>query len=375
MILGDICTRTCRFCAVASARKGRPVREEEGEEIALAAEELGLGYVALTSVDRDDLPGRGADHFARCTAALKRKLPGVQVEVLVPDYTEAEMSLLPPVLPDVIAHNVETVRSLQNIRDPRASFDKSLATLKAAKALGVVTKSSLLLGLGEKSGEVLAAMDELRSAAVDILVMGQYLQPAKGQLPVAEYLSPEQFDRYAAEARGRGFSAVIASPLARTSYHAQKGHAEACFGSQNSAACAPEKAAVTAEPNGRAQQKHAEACFGDQDSAACASGKAAVTAEPTGRVLRHVTGMGKPEGCKLIRLTADLEGDCIRNISIRGDFFASPEEGFDRAEERLRGIPRKDLAAAFDRFLAEEGVETLGVGGAAVARVLEEALG
>jgi lipoic acid synthetase len=327
MILGDTCTRACRFCAVASARQGRPVREEEGEEIALAAEELGLRYVVLTSVDRDDLPGRGADHFARCTGAVKRKLPGVQVEVLVPDYTEAELSLLSPALPDVIAHNVETVRSLQWVRDPRASFDKSLATLRAAKALGAVTKSSLLLGLGEKPREVFAAMDELRSAAVDILVMGQYLQPAKGQIPVAEYLPPEQFDRYAAEARSRGFSAVAASPFARTSYHAQEKHAQACSGSQGGAA------------------------------------------------LRRVTGMGKPEGCKLIRLTADLEGDLIRNISIRGDFFASPEEGFDRAEERLRGVPRGRIAAAFDRFLAEEGVETLGVNGTAVAQVLEEALG
>jgi lipoic acid synthetase len=327
MILGDVCTRACRFCAVASAREGRPVREEEGEDIALAAEELGLSYVVLTSVDRDDLPGRGADHFARCTGALKRKLPGVQVEVLIPDYTEAELSLLLPVLPDVIAHNIETVRSLQWVRDPRASFDRSLAALRAAKALGVVTKSSLLLGLGEKSQEVLAAMDELRSAAVDILVMGQYLQPSKQQLPVAEYISPEQFDRYAAEARSRGFSAVAASPFARTSYHAREEYDRACPGSRS------------------------------------------------GAVLRHVTGMGKPEGCKLIRLTADLEGDLIKNISIRGDFFASPEEGFDRAEGRLRGIPRERLAAAFDRFLAEEKVETLGINGTAVAQVLEEVLG
>jgi lipoic acid synthetase len=359
MILGDICTRACRFCAVASGREGRPVREEEGEEIALAAEELGLRYVVLTSVDRDDLPRRGADHFARCTGAVKRRLPGVQVEVLIPDYTEAELSLLSPVLPDVIAHNVETVRSLQRVRDPRASFDKSLATLRAAKALGAVTKSSLLLGLGEKPREVFAAMDELRSAAVDILVMGQYLQPARGRIPVAEYISPEQFDRYAAEARRRGFSAAAASPFARTSYHAREEHAQACLGSQDGAACAPVNAGAAVKPNGRAREEHAQACLGSQGGAA----------------LRHVTGMGKPGGCKLIRLTADLEGDLIRNISIRGDFFASPEEGFDRAEERLRGVPRERLAASFDRFLAEEGVETLGINGTAVAQVLEETLG
>jgi lipoic acid synthetase len=272
MILGDTCTRSCRFCAVKSGRAGPPPDPAEGEGIARAAEELGLRYVVLTSVDRDDLPGRGADHFAACVAAVKRRIPGIKVEVLVPDYTAVELRPILEAAPEVIAHNVETVRSLQRVRDRRASFDKSLAALRAVKAAAVVggaspgftagaastgaavdaspgstagaastgaagdtstgaaagvppaagpaSKSSLLLGLGETEGEVLAAMDELRAAAVDILVLGQYLRPGKDQLPVVEYVSPEQFRRYAAAGRERGFAAVEAAPLARTSYHA-----------------------------------------------------------------------------------------------------------------------------------------------------------
>jgi lipoic acid synthetase len=231
MIMGDICTRACRFCAVASARQGRPLRREEGAAIALAAETLGLRFVVLTSVDRDDLADRGAGHFAACVAAIRKRLPGVPVEALIPDYTAAELAafrdILPDTLPDVIAHNVETVRSLQWIRDRRASFDRSVDTLRAAKALGARTKTSLLLGLGESVSEVLSAMDELRSAGVDILVMGQYLRPSPRQLPVAEYLRPEQFAALAEEARRRGFAAVTAAPFARTSYQAMEAAAAA----------------------------------------------------------------------------------------------------------------------------------------------------
>ncbi|MDR2068912.1 MAG: lipoyl synthase [Spirochaetaceae bacterium] len=227
MILGDLCTRACRFCAVASARKGRSLWEDEGREIARAVEELKLRYVVLTSVDRDDLPFRGAEHFAACVGTIKAKNPGIRIEILIPDYTEPELACFAEQKPDVLAHNVETVRSLQWVRDRRASFDKSLSTLRAAKNPGLsktegilLTKSSLMLGLGEKRDEVLSAMDELRSAGVDILVLGQYLRPSPAQIPVAEYISPEEFQRYAGEARGRGFTSVVSSPLARTSYHA-----------------------------------------------------------------------------------------------------------------------------------------------------------
>jgi lipoic acid synthetase len=144
------------------------------------------------------------------------------VEVLIPDYTEAEIAVILAEKPGVIAHNVETVRSLQWVRDRRASFDRSLETLRAAKKGGAVTKTSLLLGLGETRGEVLSAMDEIRAAGVDILVMGQYLRPSAKQIPVAEYVSPQGFQDYAGEARKRGFSSVVASPFARTSYHARE---------------------------------------------------------------------------------------------------------------------------------------------------------
>jgi lipoic acid synthetase len=227
MILGDLCTRSCRFCAVASAREGRPVWEKEGEAIARAAVELKIRYVVLTSVDRDDLPLRGADHFAACVGAVQEGTPGAGVEALIPDYTESELACFAGKAPQVWAHNVETVRSLQWVRDRRASFDKSLATLRAAKTSGLaktaglpVTKSSLMLGLGEKPAEVLSAMDELRAAGVDILVLGQYLRPSPAQIPVAEYIPPEQFLRYAEEGRSRGFASVVSAPLARTSYHA-----------------------------------------------------------------------------------------------------------------------------------------------------------
>jgi lipoic acid synthetase len=197
------------------------LRPDEGPAIAQAARELGLAYLVLTSVDRDDLADRGAGHFASCIAAVKRTVPGIAVEALIPDYTGAETALVAEAQPDVIAHNVETVPSLQGIRDRRASFEKSLSALKDAKTAGVtITKSSLLLGLGEKEPEVLSAMDALRTADVDILVLGQYLQPTQRQIPVAEYVSLEQFDAYYQAGLSRGFAAVIASPLARTSYRA-----------------------------------------------------------------------------------------------------------------------------------------------------------
>jgi lipoic acid synthetase len=230
MILGDICTRSCRFCAVNSAREGRAPDHAEGEELAAAVSELGLRYVVLTSVDRDDLTDRGAGHFAACVAAIKDRVPDAKVEARTPDYIEAELVPVAAAAPDVLAHNVETVRSLQAVRDSRASFDKSLATLRAAKSLGLpLTKSSLLLGFGEKEAEVLSAMDELRAANVDILVIGQYLRPSPRQIALSEYITPEQFNRYGEAARERGFSSVISAPLARTSYHARKGYAGACI--------------------------------------------------------------------------------------------------------------------------------------------------
>ncbi|MDR2182378.1 MAG: lipoyl synthase [Treponema sp.] len=234
MILGDICTRGCRFCAVTTRKAGRQVNAEEGKELALAAEELNLDYVVLTSVDRDDLADRGAGHFAACIRSLRERGRPFTVEALIPDYRGGELAAVLDAGPDLIAHNVETVRSLQPaVRDGRASFDKSLQTLREAKegirrrASAGKTKTSLLLGLGETRGEVLACMDELRLAGVDILVMGQYLRPSQRQLPVAAYITPEEFDRYRGEALARGFASVVSAPLARTSYHARRTWGEA----------------------------------------------------------------------------------------------------------------------------------------------------
>jgi lipoic acid synthetase len=225
MIMGDTCTRSCRFCAVNTAKEGNPLRLDEGEALAASAKELGLKYLVLTSVDRDDLADRGASHFASCIKTIKERIPDIKTEALVPDYNEAELALIAPFPPNVLAHNVETVRSLQHIRDARAHFDKSLETLKAAKRLDFgLTKTSLLMGLGEKPEEVFSAMDELREAGVDILVMGQYLRPSPRQIPVIEYVTPGQFARYAEEALKRGFRSVVSAPLARTSYHAREAH-------------------------------------------------------------------------------------------------------------------------------------------------------
>jgi lipoic acid synthetase len=221
MLMGRICTRSCRFCAVESGKNGEALRADEAEALARAALDLNLEYVVLTSVDRDDLEDRGASCYAAAVRALKGRSPVIRTEILVPDYGREEFECIAAAGPDVLAHNVETVRSLQHIRDRRASFERSLETLKAAREAGIaVTKSSLLLGLGEKQDEVFSAMDELRAAGVDSLVMGQYLQPGKKQIPVAEYIHPETFERYAREARKRGFSRVVSSPFARTSYHA-----------------------------------------------------------------------------------------------------------------------------------------------------------
>lgn len=254
MVLGEVCTRGCRFCAVSTSARGVPVREDEPRELALAVRELGLKYAVITSVDRDDLPDRGAGHFARCVTAIRQENPAVQIEVLIPDFRGFEMDLILASRPDVLAHNVETVRRLQGVRDQRASFDLSIQTLKEAKSRqlspfqgagsrsdqalprqamleqalpepgqGIVTKSSLLLGIGETETEILEAMDELRAVSCDILVMGQYLQPTAKQIPVVEYLSPDVFAHLAELARAKGFLSVVSGPLARTSYHAREG--------------------------------------------------------------------------------------------------------------------------------------------------------
>jgi len=229
MVLGSVCTRGCAFCAVSRSSAGEALRPEEPDQLAEAVAELGLRYAVITSVDRDDLPDRGAAHFGECVRAVRTRNPGVRVELLIPDYREGEIELVLEPGPNVIAHNVETVERLQGVRDRRASYAASLRTLSLANRWSLGhggaprVKTSILLGLGEERDEVLATMDDLRAAGCTSLVLGQYLRPTAAQIPVASYLSPETFEDYAAAARQRGFSSVVSAPLARTSYHARQG--------------------------------------------------------------------------------------------------------------------------------------------------------
>ncbi len=226
MVLGNTCTRNCRFCAVATGKHGDALRPEEPAELAEAAAELGLRYVVVTSVDRDDLADRGAGHFAACVKAVRARCPDARVEVLTPDYLEGEIDVVLDAGPDVFAHNVETVPRLERVRDARASFATSLRTLElAAKDGRSVVKTSILLGIGETEAEVLETMDTLRSVGCASLVLGQYLRPTPAQIDVVEYVEPERFKAYADAARSKGFVSVVSAPLARTSYHARDGFA------------------------------------------------------------------------------------------------------------------------------------------------------
>ena len=221
MILGDKCTRNCRFCAVSTSKTGNPVREDEPEALAGAVAEMELKYAVVTSVDRDDLDDKGSGHFAACIRAIRKANPSIKIEVLIPDYSGKDLAVVVAASPDVLAHNIETVRRLQHARDAKSGYESSLRTLREAKQSGLlVTKSSILLGLGETRDELLATYADLRSAGVDILVMGQYLRPSSKQIPVSEYIHPDTFRLYAEDAELAGFSSVVASPFARTSYHA-----------------------------------------------------------------------------------------------------------------------------------------------------------
>ncbi|KAK3165557.1 hypothetical protein QOZ80_1AG0034700 [Eleusine coracana subsp. coracana] len=225
MVLGDTCTRGCRFCAVKTNNKPPPPDPLEPLNTALAVVSWGVDYVVLTSVDRDDLPDGGSDHFAQTVRALKELKPGILVECLTSDFRgdlEAVSSLANSGL-DVFAHNIETVRSLQRIvRDPRAGYDQSLTVLKHAKSSkeGMITKSSIMLGLGETDEEVKQAMMDLRAIGVDILTLGQYLQPTERHLTVREYVTPEKFQFWKEYGESLGFSYVASGPLVRSSYRA-----------------------------------------------------------------------------------------------------------------------------------------------------------
>jgi len=225
MLLGEICTRGCRFCAVKTARRGEPPDPDEPRKVAQAVAEMGLDHVVLTSVDRDDLADGGAAHFAATVAEVRRLCPGVGVELLTPDFRGSESALgsVLDAAPEVLAHNIEVVRRLTPaIRDQRCDYDLSLELLRRARALAprIETKSSIMLGLGESDAEVREALSDLRAAGVGTVTLGQYLRPTPKHAPVVEYCPPERFRTLAKWARELGFRRVASDPLVRSSYRA-----------------------------------------------------------------------------------------------------------------------------------------------------------
>lgn len=225
MLMGDTCTRGCKFCAVKTGNPQGWLDHEEPEKIANTVERFKLKYVVLTSVDRDDLPDGGADHFAKTVEALKVQVPGIMVETLIPDFRGAEEPLarLMASNPDVIAQNIETVERLTHpVRDPRAGYQQTMTLLKRVKAArpDIYTKSSIMLGLGETDDEVRQCMADLRAHEVDILTLGQYLQPTLKHLPVERFVTPEDFKQWEAVALEMGFLYCASGPLVRSSYKA-----------------------------------------------------------------------------------------------------------------------------------------------------------
>jgi lipoic acid synthetase len=223
MILGDICTRACKFCNVKTGKPG-PVDFKEPVRIARSIQIMKLKHAVITSVDRDDLPDGGAGIWVETIRRVKEVNPGTTMEVLIPDF-QGMTNLVQQVMdaqPEVISHNVETVRRLTPQIRSRAKYDVSMDVLKYIAAAGVVAKSGLMLGLGEREEEVLETMDDLAAIGVSVLTIGQYLQPSPAHLKVEEYITPEQFKFYETEGLKRGFKFVESGPLVRSSYHAER---------------------------------------------------------------------------------------------------------------------------------------------------------
>lgn len=225
MILGDVCTRGCRFCAVKTARTGAPVDADEPRRVAEALAHMNLRYVVVTSVDRDDLEDGGAGIFADTIRETRRRCPDLIIEALIPDF-RGDVRALGKVIdaaPQIIGQNIETVRRLTRYaRDARCGYEQTLEVLANVRSLNprIYTKSAILLGLGETAGEVVETMRDLRGRGVDILTLGQYLQPTKRHVPVAEFVHPERFRDYEEQGMRLGFRYVAAGPMVRSSYRA-----------------------------------------------------------------------------------------------------------------------------------------------------------
>lgn len=227
MVLGDTCTRHCTFCAVQKSDISLPLPDpDEPQRLAECARLWGLGYAVVTSVTRDDIEDGGASHFARVISVIRGLGEHIKIEVLVSDFMGSRPSIEKVVSakPHVFGHNIETVKRFYPLLRPEADYNRSLGVLKAAKLYdpGIITKSSLMLGLGENEYDVYAAMEHLRRAGVDILAMGQYLAPSPAHYPVQEYIHPDRFSRYGEIAKQFGFKAALCGPLVRSSYCAEE---------------------------------------------------------------------------------------------------------------------------------------------------------
>jgi lipoic acid synthetase len=228
-ILGETCTRACRYCFVHSGRPEEPPDPLEPLRLAQAAAQMELSHVVVTSVDRDDLPDRGAAHYAATIRALQRKLPAASVEILTPDFLGVEENALRTVLdarPDVFGHNIETVRRLHpRMRGAKASYDKALWLLRRVKELAdydVLTKSGIIVGLGETNDEVVETMRDLRAHGVDVVTVGQYLQPSPKHAGIDRWVHPDEFRRFREQGEALGFGSVFSGPLVRSSYRADE---------------------------------------------------------------------------------------------------------------------------------------------------------
>lgn len=227
MLMGSVCTRACKFCSVNTGNPKGWLNPMEPANVANAVALMGLKYVVLTSVDRDDLPDLGAGHYAACIRAIHQRMPETAVEALTPDF-QGDHALVATVLDaglDTFAQNLETVKRLTHpVRDPRAGYEQTLDVLKFAKqhAPNVITKTSLMLGLGETDEEIEQALDDMRAANVDVVTMGQYMRPTKNHLPVERFVSPEQFEAYRELALSKGFLEAVSGPLVRSSYRAER---------------------------------------------------------------------------------------------------------------------------------------------------------
>jgi len=225
MLMGEVCTRGCKFCAVKTGNPRGVIDVDEPYKVGYAIAQMKLDYVVITSVDRDDLPDEGAGHFAKTIETIKSQRPEMIVEILTPDFKGQKhlIEILVDAHPDVFAHNIETVERLQKqVRDVRAGYQQSMGVLEFIKQKdpSIYTKSSLMLGLGEEDEEIRQTLKDLRKVGCDVVTFGQYLQPTKKHIPVANYVTPEKFKEWQVEAEGMGFLYVASGPLVRSSYKA-----------------------------------------------------------------------------------------------------------------------------------------------------------